>query len=193
MKENIPLQLNEEIKSIIGYERLYSVTSFGRVWSHNRECICGKGSVQRFGGKFRKKCKDRGGYYLVTLSENSKVKTYKVHRLVAQHYIRNSLNLPEVNHKDGNKQNNHIDNLEWCTNQENHNHAMINRLIKKETSKFHGVYFKFERWRKQWWIACVRFNKKRRDIGRFLTEIEAAKAYNKYVLENKLNRPLNEV
>lgn len=63
--------------------------------------------------------KDHKGYLRVSLKD----KTYKVHRLVAMAFIENVDNKPQVNHKDGNKQNNNVDNLEWCTNSENQIHA----------------------------------------------------------------------
>ena len=52
---------------------------------------------------------------MVTLNKNGKSKTIGVHILVAKHFLENENNLPEVNHKDFNRQNNHVDNLEWCT------------------------------------------------------------------------------
>lgn len=64
------------------------------------------------------------GYKIVNLSNNGVAKSFSVHRLVAIHFINNPDNLPQVNHIDGNKLNNHIDNLEWCTNQENILHAI---------------------------------------------------------------------
>lgn len=65
---------------------------------------------------------DRYGYLRVTLYPSGK--TYTVHRLVAMTFLKNSRNLPAVNHKDGNKENNHVNNLEWCTNKHNTQHAM---------------------------------------------------------------------
>ena len=63
------------------------------------------------------------GYYKISIYFPDRNKQYKVHRLVASKYIPNPNNLPCVNHKDGNKLNNHKDNLEWCTHQENSQHA----------------------------------------------------------------------
>lgn len=62
-------------------------------------------------------------YYYVSLTKNHVTKTCRVHRLVAKAFIPNPENLPEVNHKDENKLNNHVDNLEWCTNYYNQNYG----------------------------------------------------------------------
>ena len=56
--------------------------------------------------------------------DNKRAKTVKAHRIIALCFIDNPLNLPQVNHKDGNKSNNHMDNLEWCSNEYNHAHAI---------------------------------------------------------------------
>jgi len=66
---------------------------------------------------------DKNGYQIITFSIDGKRTTRKVHRLVAEAFIPNTGNKPQVNHKDGNHQNNHVDNLEWCTSSENHLHA----------------------------------------------------------------------
>lgn len=68
------------------------------------------------------------GYERITLSENSNKKSFSIHRLVALHFIPNPNNLRYVNHKDGNKLNNHVNNLEWCNNSSNLKHAYINNL-----------------------------------------------------------------
>lgn len=70
------------------------------------------------------------GYMQATLHSNGKGKNFKVHRLVAMMFLDNENNLPYVNHKDGNKKNNSVDNLEWCTPRQNNLHAVENGLVK---------------------------------------------------------------
>ena len=73
---------------------------------------------------------DKNGYFRVNLyNKENKTKQF-VHRLVAMAYLENDYNLPQVNHKDGNKQNNNVDNLEWCSAKENVNHAFRTGLKK---------------------------------------------------------------
>lgn len=63
------------------------------------------------------------GYYMISVSKKNKSKPYRVHRLLAETFIENTENKPEVNHKDGNKLNNELSNLEWVTHKENMSHA----------------------------------------------------------------------
>lgn len=72
------------------------------------------------------------GYVEVSLWINNKRKTYRVHRLVAETFIPNPDKLPEINHKDENKQNNSVDNLEWCTSKYNHDYGSRNSKMKKK-------------------------------------------------------------
>lgn len=73
--------------------------------------------------------KSKRGYALVNLSIDGKCKTFSVHSLIAKAYIPNPDNLPEINHKDGNKENNNVSNLEWCTSSQNSVHALREGLM----------------------------------------------------------------
>lgn len=79
--------------------------------------------------------KDGSGYLFVHLYKNSKPKKFLIHRLVSQAFIPNPLNLPFVNHKDEDKTNNKVENLEWCTHEYNLNYGTRNERISKAMSK----------------------------------------------------------
>lgn len=93
-------------KDIKGYEGLYQISNYGNVKSLNY--------AKSKNYKMLTKIVDRNGYEKVCLSKNNKGKNYLVHRLVAIHFIKNTNNYKEVNHKDENKLNNNVNNLEWC-------------------------------------------------------------------------------
>lgn len=113
---------------IPGYEGLYMVSNLGRVMSLH----CTSKSAKESGVPNRRILKNTlssSGYYHVQLyKSNKKVKTILVHILVARAFIPNPDNLPEVNHKDGNKSNNKSSNLEWVTKSQNTVHAIENHL-----------------------------------------------------------------
>jgi hypothetical protein len=75
------------------------------------------------------------GYYMISVSKNNKSKPYRVHRLLAENYIPNNFNKPQINHKDGDKLNNDLANLEWVTNRENNTHALKIGLINNSGEK----------------------------------------------------------
>ena len=101
----------EEWRTIVGYEGQYEVSSYGRVRSLDRY-----DRMNRFWkGRILNLHTGTGGYLFVGLSSNGNEKNYLVHRMVAQAFIPNPDNLPQVNHKDEDKSNNRVDNLEWCT------------------------------------------------------------------------------
>ena len=103
----------EEWRDVPGYEGLYEVSNFGRV---------------RRNGKILKPSKDKDGYLQVSLSKNG-IKTTTIHRLVARAFIPNPQNLPQVNHKDEDKTNNTVDNLEWCTREYNMNYSQAKPIL----------------------------------------------------------------
>ena len=113
----------EHWKDIIGYEGLYQVSDLGRVKSLNY-LHTGKERVLRAG-------KDKDGYLLVTLCNSGKKNYYSVHRLVAEAFIPNPDNLPQVNHRDENPLNNAVSNLEWCSVGYNINFGTRNERVAK--------------------------------------------------------------
>lgn len=122
--------MKEVWKDIEGYEGLYQVSSFGRVKSF--DSIDKLDRIRK--GRVLKGIKDVKGYLLVNLYKNSIVSTKKIHRLVAQAFIPNPENKPQVNHIDENKTNNMVSNLEWSTSKENNNHGTrIDRMAKTQS------------------------------------------------------------
>lgn len=105
----------EEIwKDIIGFENYYQISNFGRIKSL---------SYNKAGFEKVLKLNKSPFYYQILLCAEGVRKSIKVHRLVAIHFIPNPENKKEVNHKDFDKLNNHVDNLEWVTPKENSRHA----------------------------------------------------------------------
>lgn len=103
----------------------YQISNDGRVWSNKSN-------------KFLKPSLDKDGYLKYGLSiGGGKVKTVFSHRLVAQAFIPNPNNLPQINHKDENKLNNNVENLEWCSAEYNNNYGLHNKKI-SETKKTKG-------------------------------------------------------
>lgn len=116
--------MDKEIwKDIEGYEGLYQVSNFGRVKSLERIMYDDKGYKHPVKEKIIVGSKNHKGYLYVNLMKNSKVLRKAVHRLVAQAFISNPNNFPCVNHKDENKINNVVGNLEWVTYKENTNYG----------------------------------------------------------------------
>lgn len=119
---------NEIWKDVIGYEDLYQVSNLGRVKSLDKTIkVCrskGKEYQLVVKGRILKSIPIKTGYSQVGLTDkNGKLKVCLLHRLVAQAFIPNPENKPQVNHKDGNGRNNYLSNLEWCTISENGLHA----------------------------------------------------------------------
>jgi hypothetical protein len=106
----------EEWKTIPDYEDYYSISSLGNVKSIYTD-------------RMLKPSFDKFGYARFSATKNKKQKTLRIHRLVALLFIPNPDNLPQVNHKDGDKSNNAKTNLEWSSDSENKKHAYANKLM----------------------------------------------------------------
>lgn len=116
------INLEEVWKYIKGYEGLYQVSSWGRVKRVNT-------------GRILKTIIGKDGYIQINLCKHGIQTRYKVHRLVAQAFIPNPQNKPQVNHIDEDKENNHVENLEWVTNQENMLHNDLYKRCVKHAKK----------------------------------------------------------
>lgn len=181
--------MEEVWKDIAGYEGIYQASNFGRVKSleriiHRRNqpdyAVCERILKPRIG---------KNGYGYVILRKSDKSKTTYIHRLVAETFIEKSDGCNLVNHQDGNKLNNHIDNLEWCDSSRNNQHAFDTGLISKEniaksvmnpnkqnksnTSGRKGVYFN-KQCKK--WMAYIRIKGKQTYLGVFDKKEDAIQA-----------------
>jgi hypothetical protein len=159
----VRVENNEQWKDIQGTDGFYQISSLGRVKSfiNTRQNISET-------EKILKPYLNTKKYPCVSLFK----KNYRIHRLVAEHFIPNPKDLPQVNHKDGNKTNNEIDNLEWVTNREN--------VIHFFKSQSPGVYQtpngKF--------AVKIYINRKRKHIGTFETISDANIARQKFLKNN---------
>ena len=106
----------------------YKADIFGNIWSY-------KNKKEPFKLKL---ITNKYGYYVVNLYINKKLKQFRVNRLIAQTFIPNPNNYPQVNHINGNKLDNSVCNLEWCSAKENTNHAIRNKLRINNGEKFHS-------------------------------------------------------
>lgn len=125
-------------KQVIGYEGLYEVDQFGRVYGIDRTKTVvdnGRTYEKPIAGRQMKQSIHTNGYKTVSLTKNGSTKTMFVHRIVAEAFLPNPNNLPMVNHKDEDKTNNFIDNLEWCTASYNRTYG---KAIERQAKKIRG-------------------------------------------------------
>lgn len=115
LSAEVSLFINMKTKSFYDFPNYY-ITREGEVYSksYNQTGVCRK----------MKPLLSHNGYHYVQLQEKKLIRKFYIHRIVAEVFLPNPLNLPMVNHKDFNKQNNHDWNLEWCTSKENAQHAL---------------------------------------------------------------------
>lgn len=123
-----------ELRPIKGFENYYSVDIFGNVYGTFEENSNGRRLLKR------KPTIASNGYEYITLKANGIVKNARVHKLVAEAFLPNPNNYPVINHIDGDKSNNCVWNLEWCSRSHNTKHAIDNSLMSPPTNLKDGVY-----------------------------------------------------
>lgn len=158
-------------KDVVGYEGVYEVSNFGRIKSLSRIKHTYNGGSYLSKEKILEQNINFQGYKRIGVWVNGKTKTLKVHQLVAIAFLNHTacgFKLV-INHKDFDRTNNHVDNLEIVTNRENCSHRQ-----KLGTSKYVGVYW-FKANKK--WLARIYIDGKHKYIGYFKNEEDAGKAY----------------
>ncbi len=159
---------------IKGYGIRFMISNLGRVKSMPRKKVKKE--------RILKPGKDTKGYYRVNLINDEGVKRFEpIHRLVALHFIPNSLNKKFVNHKSKDKSDNSVSNLDWCTSRENNTHM---RASMKKSSKYTGVYYDKARGK---FYSTIKLNGKQVFLGRYEKEIDASNAYVNALSENGLS------
>ena len=155
---------------ILGYEGLYYIEPNGEIYSQDRIATDGR----FIEGQKIIPSVHKGGYYEIKLSKNGTRKHFLIHRLVALTYIPNPYNYPCVNHKDHNRQNNNLNNLEWCTN-------MYNTQSINTSRKFGNIYLT------KWNAYHAQYNSNGKTYRKnFKTEKEA-QDYLNYVEQKLIN------
>lgn len=131
--------MGEEWKDIDGYDGFYQISNKGNVRSLKAvRCIKGKNIIVKR-ERMMRPFDNGNGYKMVSLSKDSRTKNFYVHRLVASAFLDNPGELEQVNHKDFNRSNNDVSNLEWCTARYNSNYSKCHHPIfhKSTTSSGH--------------------------------------------------------
>ena len=123
-------------KPIKGFEGLYEVSNQGQIKSCQRIIICKDGKKKHLKEKILNPAKGTYGRNQYTLCKNGIKYSVRGYRIVAETFLENPLNLPEVNHKDGNNLNDCVENLEWISQKDNEQHALSNNLFNTYYKRF---------------------------------------------------------
>lgn len=132
----------EIYRPVIGYEGLYEVSNMGNIRSVDRVVVEKTGKINALKGLALKKCRHKDGYLHVTLCKNCVQKKVLIHRLVCQAFLDNPNEYDQVNHLNGRKDDNRLENLEWCNNSINQIHAFSRLNKTRLTGKDHPNFNK---------------------------------------------------
>lgn len=136
--------MEEEWRPINGFEGFYEISSFGRIKSLSRNVkdTRAKNKIRRIKCKILKSRDHNSGYISTHLKRDGLIKDFLVHRIVAETYIPNPNSLKQVNHKNGNKKDNRVDNLEWISNRDNviHRYKMYGKILPLGVTKVTNGY-----------------------------------------------------
>ena len=135
----VVIYIEEVWKDINEFKGYYQVSNFGRIKSLFRY-VKVKNGFRSVPEKILKPKIDKDGYLHVVLQKDRKSRYLTIHRIVADTFIDNPNNLPHVNHKNENKQDNRVENLEWCTEQYNCNYGNRNKKLSKSKYKAINQY-----------------------------------------------------
>ena len=160
------MEANREYWRAVSVFTNYEVSSVGRVRNSKT-------------GRVLKPSDNGSGYMQVVLAKNGSTKTFKVHRLVAETFIENPLGKRCVDHIDGNRRNNTIENLRWASDSENQMNAIKKQSNASSTHKGVSLHKASNKW-----VAYVQIGNARKHLGCFTDEREAAEAYNAAAIEH---------
>lgn len=175
---------DEQWRPVVGYEGIYEVSDHGRVRSLDRFNHIGR----RYRGRVLRPSTDRGGYQRVVLSQNGNCKTAKIHSLVLEAFVGPRPDGLHVCHGDSNPANNHLSNLRYATQSENQGRDA--NLHHNYTSRFNGVAWKK---RNSKWEVRARIGGKKKHIGYFHCERDAARGFNAYCKQQGLDLYQNQI
>ena len=142
--------MREIWKDVKGFEGIYQVSNYGRVKAYTKLIKHSRvGYMRRIKERFLSICDNGYGYKNVYFCVNGKRTVKYIHRLVAEAFLPNPQNYKEINHKDYNKENNFVENLEWCSRRQNIEHSLINMYIPRKKHKPSGTGYKYIYFRKR--------------------------------------------
>lgn len=168
----------EHWKDINGFEGLYAISSLGRVKALRKTIYYDDGRVQTYKEYILKNSLMKIGYVSITLTKNKIAKSMYLHRLLADAFIDNPLGLSQVNHKDGNRSNNALSNLEYTSNRENTSHGYLRSFNKLPIGVQKTKYNRFK--------SVVWHNGVPKYLGTFDTPGEAHAEYKNFLENNGL-------